>query len=153
MRSIGFHASKGVIRFVVVDNKGDKPLVIAHEKRPLQLLSDRPEFIHNARNLFGNVLANWPADRLAYILTMSAKSQDQLAGLLLPFGVLNACAREAERPCLEFIAPNFSKTFFAKRGAAWTGDRYTSTDALLGTHPPNWTDSERLAALAAWGAM
>jgi len=87
------------------------------------------------------------------VLTMSATSQEQLAGLVLPFGALNACAKDAAKSCREFIPPNFGKTFFSNRGLAWPGDRYKASDNLLGTHPPNWTNSERLAALAAWGAM
>ena len=151
MRSIGFHASKGIVRFVVVDGDAQHPVVFRHDRRPLQLLDDRPEFIQNARNLFGNVVASFSPDCVAYVLSMDAKSQDQIAGLVLPFAALNVCARENSRQCSEFIAANFSKSFFASRGASWAGDRYKSADAVLGIHPPNWTNAERLAALAAWG--
>ncbi len=153
MRAIGFHASKSIIRFVVIDGNAQNPLVCQHDRRPLQLLDDRPEFIQNARNLFGNVVSSFSPDRVAYVLSMDAKSQDQVAGLVLPFGALNVCARENSKPCTEFIAANFSKSFFSSRGASWVGDRYKSADALLGTHPPNWTNSERLASLAAWGIL
>lgn len=153
MRSIGFHASKGTIRFVVVEGVSASPVVITHERRPLQLQKDRPAFVRNAKNLIGNVLATFAPDRVAYILSMDAKSQDQVAGLIMPFGALNGCALESEIPCAEFIAANFSKSFFLKNGAVWHGDRYKSADSVLGIHPPNWTNSERLAAMAAWGAL
>ena len=153
MRAIGFHASKGIIRFVVLDGDAAHPTVMDHDRRPLTLLEDRPEFIQTARNLFGNVLSTFSPDRLAYVLSMNAQSQAQLAGLVLPFGALNVCAREIAKPCTEFIAANFSKSFFSKRGASWATNRYKSADAVLGTHPPNWTDSERLAGLAAWGVL
>lgn len=153
MRTIGFHASKGIIRFVVLEGTKSNPSVLAHERRPLLLISDRPEYIQNARNLFGNVLATWSADTVAYVLSMNASSQDQLAGLVLPFGALNVCARENGIACSEFIAANFAKTFFVRRGASWGGDRYKAADTLFGTHSPNWTNSERLAAIAAWGIM
>jgi len=153
VRTIGFHASKGVIRFVVIDGDAAHPTVVDHDRRPLTLLKDRPQFIQTARNLFGNVLSTFSPDRLAYVLSMNANSQDQLAGLVLPFGALNVCAREISKPCAEFIAPNFSKSFFTKRGITWVKDRYASADAVLGTHPPNWTNSERLAGLAAWAVM
>ena len=153
MRSIGFHASKGVIRFVVVEGSASLPIVVQHDRRPLQLISDRPNFIQNARNLFGNVISSFSPDRLAYVLSMDAKSQDQIAGLILPFAAASICARESSKQCVEFIAANFSKSFFTSRGASWLENRYKSGDALLGTHPPNWTNSERLAALAAWGVL
>lgn len=153
MRSIGFHASKGTIRFVVIDGDVSHPIVVRHERRPLQLLNDRPDFIQNARNVLGNVVSSFSPDRMAYVLSMDAKSQDQIAGLILPFAALNVCARESSKQCTEFIAANFSKSFFSSRGASWSGDRYKSADAVLGVHPPNWTNSERLASLAAWGVL
>lgn len=153
MRTIGFHASKGVIRFVVLDGNVSSPTVVQHDRRPLTLIADRPEFIQNARNLFGNVVSTFLPDRLAYVLSMNAESQEQVAGLVLPFGALSVCARDNTKPCTEFIAANFSKSFFSSRGASWITDRYKSADAVLGTHPPNWTNSERLAALAAWGVL
>ena len=153
MRSIGFHASKGIIRFVVLDDDTSNLTVIKHERRPLQLVNERTEYIQNARNLFGNVISAFSPDRLAYVLSMDAKSQAQVAGLILPFAALNVCAREAGKPCAEFIAANFSKTFFTTRKASWLQNRYDSADKLLGVHPPNWTNNERLASLAAWGAL
>lgn len=153
MRTIGFHASKGIIRFVVLEGSASSPSVTKHERRPLQLIADRPTFIQNARNLFDNVLTSLSPDQLAYVLSMDAKSQDQIAGLVLPFGALNVCARDHAKPCDEFIAANFGKTFFTKRSATWHGDRYASADTIFGKHPPNWTKSEQLAAMAAWGAM
>ena len=154
MRTIGFHASKGIIRFVVLDSDVSHPTVVEHDRRPLQLLEDRPEFIQTARLLFENVVSTFAPDRLAYVLSMNAQAQDQVAGLVLPFGALNVCARDNSKPCTEFIAANFSKSFFSNRAATWVaGDRYKSADGVLGTHPPNWTNSERLAALAAWGVL
>lgn len=153
MRAIGFHASKGVVRFAVVDGDAAHPTVLHHDRRPLQLLDDRSEFIQNARNLFGNVISSFSPDRLAYILSMDAKSQDQVAGLVLPFAALSVCARENLKPCSEYIAANFSKSFFLNRSASWSGDRYKSADVVLGTHSPNWTNGERLASLAAWGTL
>jgi hypothetical protein len=84
---------------------------------------------------------------------MNAETRDQVAGIVLPFGALNVSARDNSLSCEEFIALNFSKTFFTNRGASWLTNRYKSADAVLGTHPPNWTDSERLAALAAWAVL
>jgi hypothetical protein len=153
VKTIGFHASKNTIRFVVLEGNRAQPIVVAHDRRPLQLLPDRPQYIQNARNLFSNVIATWAPDCLAYVLTMNATSQDQLAGLVLPFGALNWCAGESGKPCYEFIAQNFSKTFFTKHSIQWPGDKYKASDTVVGVHPPNWTDSERLAALAAWGSM
>lgn len=153
MRTIGFHASKGTIRFVVLEGTATNPTTLTHDRRPLNLIDDRPTFIHNALNLFGNVLSTYAPDRLGYLLSMDAKRQDQIAGLVLPFGALNVSARENGKPCTEFIAANFSKGFFSKRGVSWVSDRYGTADALLGTHPPNWTNAERLAALAAWAVL
>ena len=87
------------------------------------------------------------------MLSMNAETHDQVAGIVLPFGALNVCARDNSLSCEEFIALNFSKTFFTNRGASWLTNRYKSADAVLGTHAPNWTDSERLAALAAWAVL
>ena len=153
MRTIGFHASKGIIRFVVLEGDVSSPTVVNHERRPLQLIADRPAFVQNARNLFDNVLTTLSPDRLAYVLSMDAKSKDQIAGLILPFAALNVCARDHSKSCDEFIAANFGKAFFTARGATWQGDRYKSADPIFGSHPPNWTKSEQLAAMAAWGAM
>lgn len=153
MRTIGFHASKGIIRFVVLEGAAASPTVVTHERRPLQLIADRPTFVQTARNLFDNVLTSLSPQRVAYVLSMDAKSKDQIAGLILPFGALNVCARDHSKPCDEFIAANFGKTFFTTRGATWHGDRYKSADPLFGSHPPNWTKSEQLAAMAAWGVM
>jgi hypothetical protein len=153
VRTIGFHASKGVIRFVVLEGGVSNPTLVVHDRRPLQLIADRPSFVQNARNLFDNVLTSLSPDRLAYVLSMDAKSKDQIAGLILPFGALNVCARDHGKSCDEFIAANFGKTFFTGRGATWHGDRYKSADPVFGSHPPNWTKSEQLAAMAAWGAM
>lgn len=153
MRTIGFHASKGVIRFVVLEGDASNPTVVTHDRRPLQLIADRPSFVQNARNLFENVLTSFSPDRLAYVLSMDAKSKDQIAGLILPFGALNVCARDHGKSCDEFIAANFGKMFFTGRGATWDGDRYKSADPIFGSHPPNWTKSEQLAAMAAWGTM
>src|SRR5688572_26152068 len=122
MRTIGFHASKGIIRFVVLEGDASNPKVVNHERRPLQLIADRPTFVQNARNLFDNVLTSLSPDRLAYVLSMDAKSKDQIAGLILPFAALNVCARDHGKPCDEFIAANFGKTFFTTRGATWHAD-------------------------------
>jgi hypothetical protein len=153
VRTIGFHASKGIIRFVVLEGDVSSPTVVSHDRRPLQLVADRPTYIQNARNLFDNVLTSLSPDRLAYVLSMNAKSQEQIAGLVLPFAALNICAKEHGKDCYEFIAPNFGKTYFTKRNATWHGDRYDSATPIFGSHPPNWTKNEQLAALAAWGAM
>lgn len=152
MRSIGFHASKGFIRFVVLDGERQSPVYVKHEKRPLELIDERPQYIQKARNLFSSVISTYQPDRLAYVLTMNAKSQAQLAGLLLPFGALNLCAADAGKPCREFITPNFSKSFFAKDSITFT-DWKTACNTLIGAHPPNWTDAERQASLAALGAL
>jgi hypothetical protein len=153
VRTIGFHASKGIIRFVVLEGQTLSPTVVLHERRPLTLIDDRPEFIQNARNLFVNVVSTYSPDSLAYVLSMNAETRDQVAGNVLPFGALNVCARDKSLSCEEFIALNFSKNFFTNRGVSWLTNRYKSADALLGIHPPNWTDSERLAALAAWAVL
>lgn len=152
LRSIGFHASKGIIRFVVLEGTRQAPTLVTHDRRPLQLSADRPLFIRNARNLFESVLTNVSPQKISYILTMNAKSKDQVAGLILPFGILNFICSERDLSCVEFIAPNFSKNFFSKYKKQWS-NRYDVFDAIVGTHPPNWTDSERLAGLAALGAM
>jgi hypothetical protein len=152
LRSIGFHASKGVIRFVVLEGDRKSPTYVKHERRPLELIEDSPQFIQKARNLFTAVIQTYQPDRLGYVLSMNAKSQAQLAGLLLPFGALNWCALEAGKPCREFIAANFSKRFFAKDALTFS-DWKSASDDLLGSHPPNWTDQERQAGLAALGAM
>lgn len=153
MRTIGFHASKGTIRFVVLEGNVSNPTVVSHERRPLQLVADRPTFVQNARNLFDNVLNSMSPHRLAYVLSMDAKSKEQIAGLILPFAALNVCARDHGKSCEEFIAANFGKSFFTTRGATWHDDRYKSADPIFGSHPPNWTKNEQLAAMAAWGAM
>jgi hypothetical protein len=153
VRTIGFHASKDTIRLVVLDGDVANPTVVTHERRPLALVPDRPQFIQNARNLFTNVISTYSPDRLAYVLSMNANSQDQVAGNVLPCAALCVSARDHTKPCTEFIAANFSKSFFSARGTTLTTDRYKTADAILGTHPPNWTNSERLAALAAWGVL
>ena len=137
---------------MVLDGDRISPTYFKHEKRPLELIEDRPQFIQKARNVFSSVITTYQPDRLGYMLTMNAKSQAQLAGLLLPFGALNWCAADAGTQCREFIAPNFSKSFFAKDPIVFTGWK-SACDSLLGAHPPNWTDAERQAALAALGAL
>lgn len=123
VRTIGFHASKGTIRFVVLEGQVSGPTVVQHDRRPLSLIEDRPEFIQNARNLFGNVISTFSPDRIAYVLSMNAETHDQVAGIVLPFGALNVCARDNSLPCSEFIAANFSKSFFTTRGASWITNR------------------------------
>jgi len=152
VRSIGFHASSGTIRYVVIEGTRSSPTVVGKARRPLQLIDDRPRFIQNAHNLFSEVIKTNSPDILAYIISMSATSKDQLASIVMPMGALNACALGSGLQCREFIAANFSKKFFKDDGISFV-DRYQACDAILGVHPPNWTNSERQAALAALGAM
>lgn len=153
MRSIGFHSSKGILRFVVLDGSRSAPTVFTHDRRPLQLLDDRPQFVRNAYNLFESILNLYNPDSVAYLLTMNANSQDQIAGLIMPYGALNLLSISSGRKCSEAIIANFSKKFFQNRSAVWDGDKYSSADLVFGVHAPNWTNSERSAALAAWSAM
>lgn len=153
MRSIGFHLSKDILRFVILDGLNSSPNVFAHERRPLQILKSRPEFLRNALNLFESIITQYSPDTIAYVLTMSANSQEQVAGLALPLGALNIICANRPIDCKEMIAQNFSKNFFLQRGAVWDVDKYKSADRIFGRHPPNWTNNERLAALAAWSAM
>ncbi|HEX4712369.1 hypothetical protein [Phenylobacterium sp.] len=105
------------------------------------MVDDRPQFIQKARNLFTSAIQTFQPDRLGCVLSMNANSQAQLAGLLLPFGTLNGCALDANKPCVEFISPNFSKRFFSKDDITFSNWK-TACDDLIGIHPPNWTDQE-----------
>jgi hypothetical protein len=152
MKTVGFHASAAGIRFVVLSGSSPAPAHVEHATRPLKLIDNRPEFLKNALNLFDDILNHTKPDRVSYLLSMDSKTRDQMAANVLPFGALCLAAHQKGIPCLEFIAANFSKKFFVSRGVAWV-DRYKSCDSIIGTHTPNWTNSERLAAIAAWGAM
>jgi hypothetical protein len=137
---------------VVLEGTAASPQVIKHERRPLQLTDNRPEFMRNARSLFVSIMQTCQPDKIAYVLSMAADSQSQVAGQILPFGALSLYALDNEKECKEFIAANFSKKFFLRHNIKFT-DKYAACDSILGAHPPNWTKSEQLAALAALGAM
>jgi hypothetical protein len=152
MKAIGFHASSGTLRYVIVEGTRNSAKVLAHERRPLTLLDDRPKFFQGAKNLFSSILKGVGPDAVSYMASMNANSQAQLAGIVMPFSILCICAGDANLPCKEFISQNFSKKFFGGLKLQST-EKYAACDEILGTHPPNWTNSERLAALAAFGAL
>lgn len=152
MKSIGFHASSNVIRYVVVEGTSLNPTVTSHLARPLQIIGDRSKFMRNALSVFNEVLTATAPDRCAYILSMEARSQNQRAALILPFGALALAALDKKIQITEYISPNFSKKFFKQRGRDHK-DKYVACDEILGKHPPNWNRGEQLAALAAWGAL
>jgi len=99
--------------------------------------------------LFVAIIADQLPERLAYVLSMDAKSRDQIAALILPFGVLNIVALDQGKPIEEFIAANFSKSKFAPFVPTFT-NKYDFVDQVIGHPQSKWSNQHRLAALAAW---
>lgn len=149
MKITGFHASSGRIRYVTLDGTKTAPTIVGHGERPLQLNANRSAFAQACRNLFVAIIADQTPASLAYVLSMDAKARDQVAGLILPFGVLNIVALDQGKPVEEFIPANFSKSKLAPFLTPFT-DKYAFVDELIGRPANKWSNQHRLAALAAW---
>jgi hypothetical protein len=152
MKITGFHASSGKIRYVTLDGTKKAPALIDHGERPLQLDSSRSAFAQACRNLFVAILADQSPSCVAYVLSMDAKSRDQVAGLILPFGVLSIVALDQGKPVEEFIPANFSKSKLSPFVSPFT-DKYAFVDQVVGQPKRKWSNQHRLAALAAWMAL
>lgn len=152
MKITGFHASSGRIRYVTLEGTKAAPVLVGHGERPLQLNENRSAFAQACRNLFVAIIADQAPEGLAYVLSMDAKARDQVAGLILPFGVLNIVALDQGKPIDEFIPANFSKSKLAPFFAPFT-DKYAFIDGVIGRPASKWSNQHRLAALAAWMAL
>ena len=152
MKITGFHASSGRIRFVTLEGTKASPTIVGYGERPLQLNANRSAFAQACRNLFVAIIADQTPASLAYVLSMDSKSRDQVAGLILPFGVLNLVALDQGKTIDEFIPANFSKSKLAPFLAPFT-NKYAFVDGLIGRPASKWSDQHRLAALSAWMAL
>lgn len=149
MKITGFHASSGKIRYVTLGGTRAKPVLVDHGERPLQLNDNRTAFAQAARNLFVGIIADQSTEAVAYVLSMDAKTRDQVAGLILPFGVLSVVALDKGLPADEYIAANFSKKPIQPYVASFS-DKYDAADQLFGIPAKKWSNQHRLAALASW---
>ena len=149
MKITGFHASSGKIRYVTLKGTKAKPVLVSYGERPLQLNSNRAAFAQAASNLFVGIVADQGTEAASYLLSMDAKTRDQIAGLILPFGVLCLVALDQGFPVSEYIAANFSKKPLSPYVSTFK-DKYDFIDQILGIPPRGWSNQHRLAALAGW---
>jgi hypothetical protein len=142
--AIGFNISKGAIWSCVLEGTRSAPEFRDLGRQRFNPDQPRPELANYFKQVLGEIIDRVPSPRLAYRLTLNAKSADQVAYLCFPFGILNLVAHERGLAIDQFTTASFSK-----KALGFTGDRFDACDTIKG-RPENWDRDAKLAALSAW---
>jgi hypothetical protein len=150
MRAIGFELKKGELRFTLLEGPFHAPKYIAHGKRAFDPDSSRKDLMNWFKQNFLELIRAHPSDMIAYRVSLNAKSVDQTAYLLFPWGVLNLVAFEKGLKTLEYNKMSFTaKRFGLPKGAKPD----EALDAHTGSPAPHWDESQRNSAFTAWAAL
>lgn len=149
MTALGFNLLKGELHLCALRGTRAAPCYVGHDRHRFDPGQPRPELARFFKLTFGEVIRSFEPDRLAYRLTLNAKSADQVAYLCFPFGILNLIGSEKQIPTSEFTTPSFSKKAL-KYAAA---DKLAACDAMISGFPPGLKEPAKLAALAAWMSL
>ncbi|TNC72574.1 hypothetical protein [Rubellimicrobium roseum] len=142
---LGFNLRKGELHYCSLGGSKSQPIYVAHGRDPFDPSQSRAALSHFFRQTFGEVIGANNPDQLAYRLSMDAKSADQMAYLVFPFGVLNLLGFEKGLPTHEFTSQSFTP-----KALGYKGDKLAACDELIACRPNSWPDGAKYAALAAW---
>lgn len=148
MTALGFNIKKGELWLCLLEGNRTGPIYLSHDRHRFDADQPRSSLSHFFKQTFGEVIDRTRPDRLAYRVSLDAKSADQVAYLCYPFGILNLIAHERRTPILEFVTQSFSK-----KALEFAGDKFDACDARIANPPPKWGRDAKLAALAAWMAL
>ena len=84
-------------------------------------------------------------ERLAYRISMNAKSLAQIRYLHYSLGILTWVAFDGNIPICEYATQS--------KKAVGDADKLSACDTLLGIPSGTWTNEKRLAALSAWMSL
>jgi hypothetical protein len=145
LSSLGLNISKGIIWFCALDGPRSGPVHLESGRQRFNPNQSRPDLANYCKQAFGELIDRFPSSRLAYRLTLNAKSADQVAYLCFPFGILNLVAHERGLAIREFTTPSFTK-----KALGFVGDKFDACDSMITSRPEKWDRDAKLAALSAW---
>jgi hypothetical protein len=123
-------------------------MYLSHSRDQFDANKPRKELANYFKQTFGEAISRTGPDRLAYRLSLDAKSADQIAYLSFSFGILNLIAHDLDLPIKEFCSQAFTKS-----ALGYQGDKFEACDDRIADRPSRWATPEKLAALAAWLAL
>lgn len=145
MPALGFNIRKGELHFCCLSGPKTRPLYVGHGRHKFDPTQSRPDLANFFKQTFSELIHSYSADMLSYRLSLDAKSTDQIAYLIFPFGVLNIIAFEKSIPVREFTSQAFTK-----KALGFDEDKLTACDERIVGRPPDWKEPTKLAALSAW---
>ncbi|GLR89455.1 hypothetical protein GCM10007857_61680 [Bradyrhizobium iriomotense] len=145
MSALGLNISKGTIWYCVLQGPRDQPTHVDSGRHRFNPGQSRPDLANYCKQTFGELIDRFPSSKVAYRLTLNAKSADQVAYLCFPFGILNLVAHERGVAVREFTTPSFTK-----KALGIAGDKFDACDSSIVGRPDKWDRDAKLAALSAW---
>jgi hypothetical protein len=143
--AVGFNINKGELWHCTLDGTRGVPVFILHGRDRFDPEQPRTALANYFKQTFNEIISRASPDRLAYRLSLDAKSAGQIAYLCFSFGILNLIAHELSLPLHEFTSQSFTK-----RALGFSGNKFDACDEMIEKRPMKWGDPEKLAALAAW---
>jgi hypothetical protein len=145
LAALGLNISKGSIWYSVLDGSRSTPTYVDGGRYRFNPDQGRPDLANYFKQTFAEMVDRYPSSKVAYRLTLSAKSADQVAYLCFPFGILNLVAHERGLAIRELTTPSFTK-----KALGMAGDKFELCDSAISGRPEKWDRDAKLSALSAW---
>jgi len=146
MISIGLNLAKGDLYYTCLEGTLGKPTLLGKGKLSFNVKWSTQEqaewFDKNFRALF----SKYKPEVIGYRVSTSIGKDDQYQYLIFPWGVLNLVAQDLKLSSKFLTTRKFTARFFKQPKPF---NRFHFVDTIVGEHPPNWNDNQRLSALAA----
>lgn len=150
MKVLGFELKKGELRFSLVTGSFENAKWDSQGRRIFNPELPRVDLMCWFKQNFNEIINDCSPDRVAYRVSLNAKSVSQVSYLLFPWGVLNLVAFERGIPTREFNKMSFTAKKFGLPKGVKPEDQ---VDDKFGVHLPHWDASQKISILTAWAGL
>jgi len=128
--ALGFNIKKGELRHCVLSGTRREPVYASHGRGRSDPNQSRTALANYFKQTFGEVIFRTTPDRLAYRVSLDAKSADQVAYLTFPFDILSLVANDRSLPISEYVSQSFSK-----KALGFSGTKFKACDEMTAGSP------------------